>query len=96
MVDIQKNMVAFECDCRAPQSAATIGRLEAAIAEIGDLLFYCNDIMSSGIPGLNELMSKNVLNLLVKPVLVPSLCPDRESSANVGVIIQPWLETYSM
>ncbi|CAM6127529.1 unnamed protein product [Calypogeia fissa] len=80
---------------RAPQSAATIGRLEAAIAEIGDLLFYCNDIMSSGIPGLNELMSKHILNLLVKPVLVPSLCPDRESTANMGVMqVSPLCSMY--
>jgi hypothetical protein len=66
-----------------------IGRLEAAIAEIGDLLFYCNDIMSSGIPGLNELMSKHVLDLLLKPVLVPALCPDRQSDADTGVTTTP-------
>ncbi|BBN04515.1 hypothetical protein Mp_3g05320 [Marchantia polymorpha subsp. ruderalis] len=69
---------------RAPQSAPTIGRLEAAIAEIGDLLFYCNDIMCSGIPKLNELMSKHIANLLVLPVLIPSLCPVVDTAAATG------------
>lgn len=76
-------MLAFT---RAPQSAPTIGRLEAAIAEIGDLLFYCNDIMCSGIPKLNELMSKHIANLLVLPVLIPSLCPVVDTAAATGVV----------
>ncbi|KAG6542093.1 hypothetical protein Mapa_016511 [Marchantia paleacea] len=79
---------------RAPQSAPTIGRLEAAIAEIGDLLFYCNDIMCSGIPKLNELMSKHIANLLVLPVLIPSLCPVVDTAATGGLQVSPLCSMY--
>lgn len=51
------------------------GRLEGAIAEIGDLLYYCNDIINSGVPALKSIMTKNIMNVLVLPLLLPSLRP---------------------
>ncbi|KAL3683721.1 hypothetical protein R1sor_001743 [Riccia sorocarpa] len=80
---------------RTPQSAVTSGRLEGAIAEIGDLLFYCNDIMCSGIPRLNELMSKHIANILVFPVLIPSLCPTVDSATSTaGLQLSPLCSMY--
>lgn len=58
-----------------PESLLIIGRLEEAIAEVGDLLYYCNDIINAGISGLSRLMAKHMLELLVVPVLIPCLHP---------------------
>ena len=60
---------------RNPDSSQTIAKLEEAIAETGDLLFYCNDIINAGMPPLSKLMSRHILDLLVIPVLIPSLRP---------------------
>lgn len=51
------------------------GRLEGAIAEAGDLLYYCNDIINSGVPALRSIMTKHIMHMLVLPVLIPSLRP---------------------
>lgn len=58
-----------------PDSAQMHGRLEGAIAEAGDLLYYCNDIINSGVPALRSIMTKHIMHILVLPVLVPSLRP---------------------
>ena len=50
---------------RSPDSGQMQGRLEGAIAEIGDLLYYCNDIINSGVTALRSIM----------PLLLPSLRP---------------------
>lgn len=60
---------------RSPDSGQLQGRLEGAIAEIGDLLYYCNDIINSGIPALRSIMTKHIMNILVLPLLLPSLRP---------------------
>lgn len=58
-----------------PDSGQLRGRLEGAIAEIGDLLYYCNDIINSNVPALKSIMTKNIMNSLVLPLLLPSLRP---------------------
>lgn len=60
---------------RSPDSGQMQGRLEGAIAEIGDLLYYCNDIINSGVPALRSIMTKHIMNILVLPLLLPSLRP---------------------
>eukprot|EP00897_Mesotaenium_endlicherianum_P003075 jgi/Mesen1/2796/ME000170S01896 len=54
-------------------SRTTLGRLEGAIAEIGDLLYYCNDVMNAGIEELSAIMSQHLLSILVFPVLLEAL-----------------------
>lgn len=60
---------------RLPDSGHMQGRLEGAVAEIGDLLYYCNDIINSGVPALKSIMTKHIMNVLVLPLLLPSLRP---------------------
>jgi hypothetical protein len=60
---------------RSPDSGQMQGRLEGAIAEIGDLLYYCNDIINSGVTALRSIMTKHIMNILVLPLLLPSLRP---------------------
>ncbi|CAI5954268.1 unnamed protein product [Closterium sp. NIES-64] len=60
-------------------SIVDVGRVEASIAEIGDLLYYCNDVMSAGIPQLSEVVSEHLLSNWVFPVLLASLSPESGS-----------------
>lgn len=60
---------------KLPDSGHMQGRLEGAVAEIGDLLYYCNDIINSGVPALKSIMTKHIMNVLVLPLLLPSLRP---------------------
>eukprot|EP00250_Pteridium_aquilinum_P000284 c10318_g1_i1 orf=684-2747(+) len=62
-----------------PDSLQIMGKLEEAIAETGDLLYYCNDIINAGITELSRLMTQHILDLLVIPVLIPSLRPFHET-----------------
>lgn len=62
-----------------PDALHITGKLEEAIAETGDLLYYCNDIINAGIADLSRLMTQHILDLLVIPVLIPSLRPFHET-----------------
>ncbi|GAQ82513.1 hypothetical protein KFL_001140010 [Klebsormidium nitens] len=55
-------------------------RLEGKIAEVGDLLYYCNDILNSGVPALSAVVMDHLLTILVLPVLLVSLTPPGEES----------------
>lgn len=74
-----------------PDSLQIIGRLEEAIAEIGDLLYYCNDIINAGVSDLSRLMTKHILELLVVPVLIPSLRPFRGTEMQTNEISSLYL-----
>lgn len=69
------------------------GRLEAAIAETGDLLYYCNDIINSDVPALRTIMTKHIMHMLVLPLLLPALHPTGKSATTPSVSI--YLEMYS-
>ncbi|PON75424.1 CLEC16A-like protein [Trema orientale] len=45
----------------------------AAVDEIEDYLYYFSDIMSAGIPDVGTLMTDNLLQLLIFPIVLPSL-----------------------
>ncbi|KAH6555462.1 hypothetical protein KP509_1Z252700 [Ceratopteris richardii] len=64
---------------RNPESQPILSKLYEAIAETGDLLFYCNDIINAGVSELSRLMTRHILDLLVIPVLIPSLRPVHET-----------------
>eukprot|EP00850_Spirogloea_muscicola_P020878 SM000229S07514 [mRNA] locus=s229:193197:200433:+ [translate_table: standard] len=74
---------------RGQASSQSIDRLEAAIAEVGDLLYYCNDIMCSNNGNLSALLAKHMLDILIRPVLLGSLDLPHvsiSSTSNVGQI----------
>lgn len=47
--------------------------IAAAIEEIEDSLYYFSDVISAGIPELGRLISDNLLQIIVFPLLLPSL-----------------------
>ncbi|EFJ34924.1 hypothetical protein SELMODRAFT_405955 [Selaginella moellendorffii] len=55
-------------------------RLEGCIAETEEILDYCNDIVSAGIPGLARAMTDNLMHVFVLPLLC-SLASENALSA---------------
>lgn len=44
-----------------------------AVDEIEDNLYYFSDVISAGIPDIERLITDNILQLLIFPLLLPSL-----------------------
>lgn len=53
-----------------PEAASSI---LAAVDEIEDNLYYFSDVVSAGIPDVGRLITDNILQLLIFPLLLPSL-----------------------
>ncbi|XP_020580323.1 uncharacterized protein LOC110024604 [Phalaenopsis equestris] len=56
-----------------PDSQDAISSILTTIDEIEDNLYYFSDIISAGVPDLGRLITDNILQLLVFPLLLPSL-----------------------
>lgn len=56
--------------------------IAAAIEEIEDSLYYFSDVISAGIPEFGRLISDNLLQIIVFPLLLPSL---RNQSAGLQI-----------
>ncbi|KAH9297321.1 hypothetical protein KI387_029003 [Taxus chinensis] len=57
----------------ASGSSKIVGKLHAKLAEIGENLCYCNDIICAGVPCLSRLMTHHLLHSLFLTILLPSL-----------------------
>lgn len=51
----------------------SISTILAAVDEIEDNLYYFSDVISAGIPDVGKLITDNILQLLIFPLLLPSL-----------------------
>lgn len=60
----------FWLEIRNPDSSSCI---LTAVDEIEDNLYYFNDVISAGVPELGRLITDNILELLIFPLLLPSL-----------------------
>lgn len=61
------------CWCSNPDSQDAISSILAAVDAIEDNLYYFSDVISAGVPDLGRLITDNILQLLVFPLLLPSL-----------------------
>ncbi|XP_058068118.1 protein TRANSPARENT TESTA 9 isoform X4 [Magnolia sinica] len=66
-----------------PGSSDSTSSILSAVDEIEDTLYYFSDVISSGVPNLGRLITDNILQLLVFPLLLPSL--KRESSYGMQI-----------
>ncbi|XP_068637653.1 protein TRANSPARENT TESTA 9-like isoform X2 [Aristolochia californica] len=64
----------------SPVDPATI---YSAVDEIEDALYYFSDIISSGVPNLGRLITDNLLQLLIFPLLVPALKTDSSDETQI-------------
>lgn len=65
---------------KASDSSQITEKLLVVLAEIGDNLCYCNDVIFAGVACLSRLMTHHLLHSLVLPILLPSL----NSSSTTG------------
>ncbi|XP_073117626.1 protein TRANSPARENT TESTA 9 isoform X2 [Elaeis guineensis] len=75
---------------RNPDSSDTASCIISAVDEIEDNLYYFSDVISAGVPDLGRLITDNMLQLLVFPLLLPSL-EKRSSGAQIGITTSLYL-----
>ncbi|KAJ6296411.1 hypothetical protein OIU78_024293 [Salix suchowensis] len=73
-----------------PDSDTTTAIL-AAVDEIEDDLYYISDVISAGIPDVGRLITDNILQLLILPLLLPSLQLDATNDIQIGAITSLYL-----
>ncbi|XP_011016440.1 PREDICTED: uncharacterized protein LOC105119944 isoform X2 [Populus euphratica] len=73
-----------------PDSDATTAIL-AAVDEIEDDLYYISDVISAGIPDVGRLITDRIMQLLILPLLLPSLQLDAANDIQIGAITSLYL-----
>ncbi|KAF5178319.1 Transparent testa [Thalictrum thalictroides] len=71
-----------------PESSSSI---LSAVDEIEDYLYYFSDAISAGVPNLGTLITNNVLQLLVFPLLLPSLAVEPIYGTQIGATTSLYL-----
>ncbi|PIA43692.1 hypothetical protein AQUCO_01800029v1 [Aquilegia coerulea] len=71
-----------------PESTSSI---LSAVDEIEDYLYYFSDAISAGVPNLATLITNNVLQLLVFPLLLPSLAVEPTYGTQIGATTSLYL-----
>ncbi|KAK9099782.1 hypothetical protein Scep_023212 [Stephania cephalantha] len=72
----------------SPESTSSI---LAYIDEIEDFLYYFSDVISSGVPNLGRLITDNILQLLIFPLLLPSMGTEPTKGSFVGATTSLYL-----
>lgn len=65
-------------DAAAPRMAATV---ETYLAEVEDILTFCNDVLAVEVPAISSLLLENLWRQVVCPVLLWPLIADEETAA---------------
>ncbi|CAL8990468.1 unnamed protein product [Prunus brigantina] len=73
------------------ESAETTTLISAAVDEIEDSLYYFSDVISAGIPDVGRLITDNILQLLIFPLLLPSLTRKAVEGVQIGAAISLYL-----
>ncbi|KAB1204299.1 hypothetical protein CJ030_MR8G004629 [Morella rubra] len=63
----------------------------AAVDEIEDNLYYFSDMISAGIPDVGRLITDNILQLLIFPLLLPSLRIEAVNGTQIGAVTSLYL-----
>ncbi|XP_031478821.1 protein TRANSPARENT TESTA 9 isoform X1 [Nymphaea colorata] len=69
---------------RDPGCTRATSNINSAVDEIEDNLYYFSDIISSGVPNLDRLITDNILQLLVFPLFLPSIKMDFTDETTIG------------
>ncbi|GLT28721.1 hypothetical protein SLA2020_036320 [Shorea laevis] len=62
-----------------------------AVDEIEDNLYYFSDVISAGIPDVGRLITGNIMQLLIFPLLLPSMWMDVVNEPQIGTITSLYL-----
>lgn len=83
-----KGLVSDAVKNPGPDSTSTI---LASVDDIEDNLYYISDVISAGIPDVGRLITDNMLQLLIFPLLLPSLRIEPVSEIRIGAVTTLYL-----
>ncbi|GLT72834.1 hypothetical protein SLA2020_447330 [Shorea laevis] len=83
-----KGLVSDAVKNPGPDSTSTI---LASVDDIEDNLYYISDVISAGIPDVGRLITDNILQLLIFPLLLPSLRIEPVSEIRIGAVTALYL-----
>lgn len=69
----------------------SVSAILAKVDEIEDNLYYFSDVISAGIPVVGSLITDNILQLLILPLLFPALQIDADSNLKIGAVTSLYL-----
>ncbi|KAK7859086.1 protein transparent testa 9 [Quercus suber] len=69
----------------------SVSTILAAVDEIEDNLYYFSDVISAGIPDVGKLITDNLLQLLIFPLLLPSLRIEAVNEIQIGAVASLYL-----
>lgn len=69
----------------------SVSAMLAKVDEIEDNLYYFSDVISAGIPVVGSLITDNILQLLILPLLFPALQIDADSNLKIGAVTSLYL-----
>ncbi|KAJ4709215.1 Protein CLEC16A like [Melia azedarach] len=69
----------------------SISTILVAVDEIEDNLYYFSDVISAGIPDIGRLITDHILQLLILPLLLPSLQRDNMNELEIGAVTSLYL-----
>ncbi|GMI84218.1 green fluorescent seed 9, TRANSPARENT TESTA 9 [Hibiscus trionum] len=69
----------------------SVSAILATVDEIEDNLYYFSDVISAGIPVVGSLITDDILQLLILPLLFPALQLDTDSNLKLGAVTSLYL-----
>ncbi|KAL4564337.1 hypothetical protein LXL04_028397 [Taraxacum kok-saghyz] len=73
------------------QGTESTSSIFSAVDEIEDNLYYLNDVVSAGIPDVGNLITDNMLKMLIFPLLLPSLRIEVSDAKKFGSVTSLYL-----
>lgn len=85
------NLSKLVSECPKNPCSESASAVLAIVDEIEDNLYYFSDIISAGIPVVGSLITDNILQLLVLPLLFPALQFDADGKTKIGAVTSLYL-----
>ncbi|XVF19047.1 hypothetical protein REPUB_Repub11eG0076800 [Reevesia pubescens] len=85
------NLSKLVSECPKNPCSETVSAILATVDEVEDNLYYFSDVISAGIPVVGRLITDNILQLLILPLLFPALQIDADSNMKIGAVTSLYL-----
>ncbi|XWS71012.1 hypothetical protein CRYUN_Cryun03dG0100400 [Craigia yunnanensis] len=80
------NLSKLVSECPKNTCSESVSAILATVDEIEDNLYYFSDVISAGIPVVGRLITDNILQFLILPLLFPALQIDVDSNMKIGAV----------
>ncbi|XWS73298.1 hypothetical protein CRYUN_Cryun02cG0116300 [Craigia yunnanensis] len=85
------NLSKLVSECPKNPCSESVSAIRATVDEIEDNLYYFSDVISAGIPVVGRLITDNILQLLILPLLFPALQIDADSNMKISAVTSLYL-----